>query len=874
MELPFALNDEPEPVIVSAASLPTSSHEYQNVNVSNNMHVKVGQSTTTAADSNLIASSHSNLNVRGTGVGGGVQSAAIGGYTTATTSSTTSSSVQHQPASATSNLLHRVALYDNIHPHFYAPKVLGGSSSLASTRAGNASMNHANGSSARMNMGNMTTNGVATNSNVNLRQSQHQYSNISSHGNNIKQQQLHHQQQAQQYPYQPRQIYQKQQQLQQQQPQQSILDIDDFVTIRESDANSLEDDAESIHTPSISILQEQYGGYSNVVYHPQQQQQQQHHHLSISKTTNYGQSHMDVLSLLLSSATAPITIARNDTDEIDNDNDNAKESETDHSSSIVTSEESNGLVQLCEVASRDANLASISTREGRIADAVKYHVSSAKAYKDAAILLKRDHDNHFNLLAFSLLGLSNAQARIASTLVKHGGVKVRSLGDGDSNNLIGSSSNKNGDDDKASGNDGNGKGKDAKGRPVAVKTVGKEDRLRAKIRASMETAEADMTQSTFLGSASTASIHTNTNTNTNRNSNPKNRANITTATDKTVTHVAPQQQTQGVNPVDDMMELEKELRDMDATLNMGVNLSASTSSIATKTSHGEGSYCVVPGAGGQSYMSSSMMWASGIGIGGGSRQVGGNQQHHGAIPGRARGNRVQSIAGLQRSPSVGSHQQLHQQNHPKHQHQHQQNPGLESSWWGQASALASSTTSLSNSMVGIRSGNHGYGGMGGNSGGGGAPANTKQLMRLLDTLKTLGDENASLMREVEEAKKARTEAKAARETMRQFKEEYGKRFSTLKAALDKFRSEYPDQRGGASNSNQGSSKDIVSKSNFVRNSTASELQKRDKMIQKLSNDLKKKDDALRKYENFYKEVKARSEQKKKQKEEQLRKSKK
>ena len=51
------------------------------------------------------------------------------------------------------------------------------------------------------------------------------------------------------------------------------------------------------------------------------------------------------------------------------------------------------------------------------------------------------------------------------------------------------------------------------------------------------------------------------------------------------------------------------------------------------------------------------------------------------------------------------------------------------------------------------------------------------------------------------------------------------------------------------------------------------------MIQKLKADLKaekveskKKDDALRKYENFYKEVKARSEQKKRQKEEQMRKA--
>jgi hypothetical protein len=194
-------------------------------------------------------------------------------------------------------------------------------------------------------------------------------------------------------------------------------------------------------------------------------------------------------------------------------------------------------------------------------------------------------------------------------------------------------------------------------------------------------------------------------------------------------------------------------------------------------------------------------------------------------------------------------------------------PGLESSWWGQASALASSTTSLSNSMVGIRSAN-----MGANHPSSNVmalPANTKQLMRLLDSLKTLGDENASLLREVEDAKKARMEAKAARESMRQFQEEYKKRFTTLKAALDKFRSEYPEQKSTEHYNSGNPSSNIVTKSNFVRNNTLQEMQKKDKMIQKLTADLraeraesKKKDDALRKYENFYKEVKARSEQKK------------
>jgi CHAD domain-containing protein len=79
------------------------------------------------------------------------------------------------------------------------------------------------------------------------------------------------------------------------------------------------------------------------------------------------------------------------------------------------------------------------------------------------------------------------------------------------------------------------------------------------------------------------------------------------------------------------------------------------------------------------------------------------------------------------------------------------------------------------------------------------PANTKQLMRLLDSLKTLGDENAALLREVEEAEAARMEAKAAREQMKRFKTEYGQRFAALKAALEKFRKGYPENNNNNSN---------------------------------------------------------------------------
>jgi len=79
---------------------------------------------------------------------------------------------------------------------------------------------------------------------------------------------------------------------------------------------------------------------------------------------------------------------------------------------------------------------------------------------------------------------------------------------------------------------------------------------------------------------------------------------------------------------------------------------------------------------------------------------------------------------------------------------------------------------------------------------GSQPTNTKQLMRLMDSLKALGDENAVLLREVEELESARSEAKAAREEMRKFKDEYRQRLDKLKEALKKYAQEYPKQADG------------------------------------------------------------------------------
>mmetsp|Transcript_12846 Transcript_12846/g.24117 ORF Transcript_12846/g.24117 Transcript_12846/m.24117 type:complete len:815 (+) Transcript_12846:198-2642(+) len=653
---------------------------------------------------------------------------------------------------------------------------------------------------------------------------------------------------------------------------------DDFVTINADDDTFTVQTSPSVDTPTV------YNSYHFSSKFTSDESIKAPF-LSATSSKSYSNIHghpVDILALLLNT----VAVASSTSSLMENVEDVRSGTEN--------------FMSLCQKASNESKLAAGAVKEGNIVKAIQCHVKSSKFYTDAAILLKRDshstncrnshrcsvvgHEDGMNhgkitwsgdlkYLAYSLLLLSNAQARSADCLMNSaGGCKsiqqhekeqtrnrnaTPSLTDDATYRIVGEIDRNDGSRDK------------------------KEDRLRAKIRASMNTAEADMTDSVFLGKA----------TKHNHQSRQLQEQKETQKAPETRLDSSPisvqQQPTTDVNPVDDMMELEKELRDMDAALNMGVDLSASTSSIMTKKTLEDGSFCVVPGSnasvGGSSYMSSSMMWASGIG---GRQHV--QQQNTQPHQGRARANRVQSILGassmgMPRTLSMVANQHTAQsqqlviptssggttsnKHHPA---------GLESSWWGQASALASSTTSLSNSMVGIRSANMGANHPGSNAAG--LPTNTKQLMRLLDSLKTLGDENASLLREVEDAKKARMEAKAARETMRQFKEEYNKRFAALKNALDKFRTDYPEQKSAESSAaNIGvSANNIVIKSNFVKNNTLLEMQKRDKMIQKLTADLraervesKKKDDALRKYENFYKEVKARSEQKKKQKEDEL-----
>lgn len=279
------------------------------------------------------------------------------------------------------------------------------------------------------------------------------------------------------------------------------------------------------------------------------------------------------------------------------------------------------------------------------------------------------------------------------------------------------------------------------------------------------------------------------------------------------------------------MELERELRDMDMALEMGnsiASLDARTQSRLKNSIGVDGSFMVVP-PGSQSYMSSSNMWAPSSGSSSSNNSSRGNnkpnQSRAAAVAGtagvRARANRVQNMleasAHNPRAP-VHAHANQHQQSALYNQQQHtagtgSRNPaeapaqqGLDASWWGTSSTtsqmLASSVISLGASSITTR------GGMGGESMGGAADANstanTKQIMRLMDALKTLSEENANLMQEVEEAEAARMEAKATKEQMAKFKADYGKRFAHLKAALQKFRESHPENGTGTASGNQES----------------------------------------------------------------------
>jgi hypothetical protein len=389
-------------------------------------------------------------------------------------------------------------------------------------------------------------------------------------------------------------------------------------------------------------------------------------------------------------------------------------------------------------------------------------------------------------------------------------------------------------------------------RPNALQSVfpNNNQALRARVRGALHsTPEADISDSTFLGKASKP---------------PMGSLQNPTTTFIKDEHLEPDRRSDETsnqtNLVDEMMELERELREMDMALALGNSIAAldARTQNRMKSSVSE-SFMVVPGSG--SYMSSSSSMILGSAPSSTSRPY--NPNIGGTAGVRARANRVQNINRPSQVALQPHQQPVSASIQPKHQGSITNPPppphSLESSWWGNAS-MASQV--LSASVISLAPGTSGQHEQHQQQ-----SANTKQLMRLMDSLRTLGEENATLLREVEDAEAARMEARTARDQMKRFKEEYSKRFVALKEALEKFRKGYPGDE-----SINGEPNPLTS-SNFARiASTSDQIQRQEQIIRKLTADLKKekeeskkKDGALRKYETFYREVKARSAQKAAQK---------
>lgn len=296
------------------------------------------------------------------------------------------------------------------------------------------------------------------------------------------------------------------------------------------------------------------------------------------------------------------------------------------------------------------------------------------------------------------------------------------------------------------------------------------DRLRAAVRGALGSRhphEADLSDSQFLGRA-----------------NPDPPQSVTTDATEIVKGAEEEKgtllwegQDSSHNAVDEMMELERELRDMDMALELGNSISSldTRTQNRMKSSVIDGSFMVVP-PGSESYMSSSMWGNNPVPRAAQQRAAVSHPPVANAAAARTR-NKVQTIQTSSR-PS-----QLPLQ--PTAPIPSRDTNGLESSWWGNQSTASQVLTS---SVISL-------GGPGGNVADmqAGQPTNTKQLMRLMDSLKALGDENAVLLREVEELESARSEANAAREEIRKFKHEYSQRLQKLKEALKKYAQEYPKQ---------------------------------------------------------------------------------
>jgi hypothetical protein len=482
----------------------------------------------------------------------------------------------------------------------------------------------------------------------------------------------------------------------------------------------------------------------------------------------------------------------------------------------ILNSEADMLLKLTQQANAAVERAADAKKGGNLQMALDNHTSAASLFKDAAMLVK-EKDGRYSLafsgsmdrqltvkphFFFFLLAVAMAQAflLLSQTHAKSALTIKRIVKIYPSSNALAI-------------------------REQIIDNNTQKERLRATVRGALNSRlQADISDSTFLGRAS------GDERNTSASPVLPSDASTTQRQDKT---------TPSSNPVDEMMELERELNSMDMALSMGnsiASLDVRTQN-RMKNSIVDGSFMVVPPG------SNSVVYQS--------NHAPSNRLQQKINPGvgtanvRARANRVQNLLDASAArPFVSQALTVKQAG----------NHGLESSWWGSSSSM---TQTLASSVISMSS----AGGRKGCAGNETSGTNNKQLLRLMDALKTLGDENSALLREVEGAEKARLEAQAAQVQMKRFKDDYTKRFEALKDALEKFRKRYPSDTPNETNP--------VLDSDFLKSSSASEqLQRQEQLIKSLTielkkerDDNKKKDAALRKYETFYREVKARSAQK-------------
>ena len=388
-------------------------------------------------------------------------------------------------------------------------------------------------------------------------------------------------------------------------------------------------------------------------------------------------------------------------------------------------------------------------------------------------------------------------------------------------------------------------------RPDSLRAAtAQQDRIRETVRGAMNSQpEADLSESVFLGRA--------------KSDAPKPSPTKSSSTSGAQGKVKEKEEetSNEINPIDEMMKLERELKEMDLALEMGNSIASLDAKSRMKGM--DGSFMVVPPGSNSTYMSSSMILS---------------QQHlqqqqparnttgpvsMGTAGVRARANRVQPVAAPRSVPQVIAPPATSIASPPPSSSvtNRPSSNGLESSWWGSSGAASSQI--LTNSVISLASVAPGMDPHVSQKHHQQQPTNNKQLIRLMDSLKRLGDENAALLREVEQAEAARAEAKAARQEMKRFKQEYAKRFDTVKSMLEKIRQNYKEQGEWNQKDNP-----VLNSEYLINSSTRDQLSRQEQLIRKLTADLKRekeearqKEKLFKNYEEFYRTVKKKSQEK-------------